>query len=579
MLVNLDIRDFALIDRLRLDLVPGLNVFTGETGAGKSLIVQAFTLLLGERASADVVRAGSERAGVEARFDPGQAPGLAAVLEEAGLPADDGEGLLLVGREIGRKARDNRCTVNGRMATVTLLRDVGAGLVDLHGQHDHQRLLRSSEHLAVLDEVAGDSVLELRRRVEADVAELRRLERRRTELGSGERERQREIDALRFQLDEIDEAELREDELGELEARHRVLANADRVLRLLSGVEELLGGDEGALERLRSLWRDLDELVSYDEGARGLRENFHEAVYLLDEVAAEAERSRESVDCDGEALAAVEERLAVIERLTRKYGPTVADVLAVRAEAAARLEELTSGESSQEALLAALAVVRGRLARSLPDLSRMRAEAARRLEESVTLQLRELGMEAASFAVRLGREASGPAAPGDAVTLGGETWRLWSDGTDRAEFLIAGNAGEAAGPLAKIASGGEISRVMLGIKAALASRDRVPIMVFDEIDVGIGGETAWKVADKLREVSRHCQCICVTHLPQIAAGADGHFQVAKRREGDRTVIGVRPLTQEERVDELARMLGGRGAAARSHAQELLARAARGSGAP
>jgi len=570
MLVTLNISDFALIERLTLDLEPGLNVFTGETGAGKSLIIQAFSLLLGERASSDLVRRGADMAGIQASFDVGASPWVAAVLERAGCPTDDGEGRVLISRDIGRQARSNRCFVNGRLGPVAVLKELGEGLVDLHGQHDHQRLLRTAEHLHVLDEFGGDKLLALRARVVAAVAELRAFEREIRQLHERERERVIERDNLRFQLDEIDAVAPKPGELDDLDARHRVVANADRLRSLYAGLDELLGGDEAVIDRLRQGWSHLDDLVEIDPAAASLQTNYHEAVYLLEDVAGELSRRGESVDVDEAELGELEERLGELNRLTRKYGPTLDDVLSYRDETKRRMADLDGAERMAAEADARRAALRANLQDLLPTLTKARTTAARRLEKAVSAELAHLGMGPATFIVRLSTDT--PRGDDDAVTVGGATVRCFVDGVDRAEFCIATNEGEDPGPLARIASGGEVSRVMLAIKAALASRDRVPIMVFDEIDAGIGGETAWNVAEKLRQVSQGCQCLCITHLPQIAACADGHFHVEKRGSGGRTVIAVTALGPDERAAELARMLGGTGPAALEHAAELLARA-------
>ncbi len=570
MLVTLNISDFALIERLTLDLEPGLNVFTGETGAGKSLIIQAFSLLLGERASADLVRRGKDRAGIEATFEVGKTNGTSSVLEQWGLPCDDGDGCVLVSRSIGRMARSNRCFVNGSLSPLGALKDLGDGLVDLHGQHDHQRLLKTAEHLAVLDEFGGSTLLKIKDKVVKAITRLRDFESELSSLQEKERERAIERDNLQFQIDEIDTVSPEAGEDEKLEGRHKLVANADRLRQLLSSVDELLSDDGGLIDGLRQGWSKLDEICEIDENAGQTRSNYHEAVYLLEEVAADLSRQSEEVDVDGEELQSIEERLGDFSRLTRKYGPSLQDVLDYREQVEEKLQNLEKDERTLTEADERLKEMRQQLRELLPKLTKAREKVARRLEKAVTVQLKHLGMGPALFAARIWSDR---AKDDDfSIDLPDGKYRLYSDGMERVEFLISTNEGEEPASLSKVASGGEVSRVMLALKAALASRDKVPIMVFDEIDTGIGGETAWSVAEKLQEVSRNCQCICITHLPQIAAFADGHYRVEKSGAGGRTVINVSALDNDERVSELSRMLGGASEAANKHAKELLSRA-------
>ena len=570
MLVTLNIKDFALIERLTLDLEPGLNVFTGETGAGKSLIIQAFSLLLGERASSEVVRRGKKRAAIEATFDIGHDNGAANILESHGLPSHDGEGRILVSRTISQDARSNRCFVNGSLSPLGALKELGDGLVDLHGQHDHQRLLRTAEHLLVLDEFGSDSIEKIRAEVVAAISQLRSFEKEVRNLQEKERERAIERDNLQFQFDEISAISPREDEEDTLDSRHRILANAEKLRGLLTSLEELLTGDDGVVDGLRQGWSKLDEICDIDLTLDKSRTSYHEAVYLLEEVAAELSRSSEEVDLDGEELQEVEERMGELSRLTRKYGPRLKDVLKYQEELETRLQSMNDDEKTLSEADERLAKMRQQLQNLLPKLTKARQKAARKLEKAVIEQLKHLGMGPAKFSVKLWHDE--PRQDDLAIELPSGKVRVFSEGADRVEFLISTNEGEEQASLAKVASGGEVSRVMLALKAALASRDKVPIMVFDEIDTGIGGETAWNVAQKLQEVSRNCQCLCITHLPQIAACARGHFRVEKSGQGGRTVINVAPLEEEERVSELTRMLGGSSEKAREHAKELLQRA-------
>ncbi len=551
MLVELRIRDYAVVEDLTLTLSPGLNALTGETGAGKSIIVGALSLLLGERASSSVVRAGEERATVEAVFDVSRIPALRDRMEELGFRAE--EDLLILRREVAAEGR-NRAWVNGSPATAGIVGELGSALVDIHGQHEHQTLLRSAEQRSILDAYAG---------CEARASEVRRLYESVRELHEQRlrrEERAREIesraDFLRFQLEEIEGAELSEGEDEALEAEaHRHEHAEELVEGAGSAYEALYAGEGSVADRISEVRSLLSRLARFDpeqlEEASGL---LNDAFHAVNEVGRKLGDYASSLDHDPARLEEVRSRLDRIFRLKRKYGPDLADVLATAVRLRAELDELEEADHDLEVLQERVARAEAELSSTSESLSGERRAAAERLATEVEAALPDVGLPDAAFEVRL--RALDGIGPG---------------GSEAVEFLVAPNPGFDPMPLARIASGGELSRIMLVLKSILADVDRLPVLVFDEIDAGIGGGVASAVARKLGEVAARHQVFVVTHLAQLAARARGHFLVEKQTAGEATRTGVRRLEDDARVQELARMLGGDpdSATSREHARELL----------
>jgi DNA repair protein RecN (Recombination protein N) len=566
MIVTLNIRNFALIEKLRLDLAPGLNVFTGETGAGKSLIIQAFSLLLGERAPSTIIRKGCESASVEALFDTGSVS-VGSCLDKWGLSENDSEGSLLIGREIGAGKKGSPCFVNGRLTVLGALKELGDSLVDLHGQHDHQALMKSAKHLSILDDFSNGKQSKLLEKTSLLIKELRALIASVKDMKTRERERRIERDNILFQINQIDDVSPVKGEDVILEARHKILANSDNLKHLSAKMEELISSEAGVVSQLRTGWGDLDDICEFNDAAKEARTNYHEAVFLLEEVGSSLSSICGDVEFDEEEFSGLEDRIGQLNSLFRKYGPSLDNVIEFREDLGKRLKAIQSAEKTLESSDKEIKLLKEKVSEAVVNLSEERLKTASRLEKAVNKELKFLEMKDAVFSVNLWQKDSDN--DDESIVVNGRNLNLFSDGVDRCEFVVATNRGEKAGPLSKIASGGEVSRVMLAIKSALASQDRVPIMVFDEIDVGIGGETGWAVARKLFEVSRNCQCLCITHLPQIAAFASAHYNVAKSGKDDRTVISVSALDEDGRVEELARMLGGSTSSARAHAEEFL----------
>ncbi len=550
MLRSLLIQNVALIDRLTLEFGSGLVVFTGETGAGKSVLLEAFALVLGQRAETSIIRHGQEAARVEALFDVGGQREVQDYLSASGLPVEEE---LVVVRELSREAK-NRCLVNGSLTTRRVLEGLGDLLVDLHGQHDHQLLLRSSTHLKLVDDFGDRSHHEQVVRLRQRIAEFRTVDRELAEAEDASRGREIERDHLSYQVAEIDEVELGPGEDVRLQDELRTLAAAEGLREAVAQALACLEGDDeapgalagleratGELERLARTSTRLDELA-----ARGL-----ELSGLGRDLRDDLVRYVEGISLDPDRMRQVEDRLARIHRLTKKYGRTSVEVLARREELGKRLEEIRGETHAAEGLERRRSELVVELESLAPKVSATRDRLAAALGSQIQEHLADLSMPEAQVEVRLVREEAG-----EGLRTPAGTFHLWADGLEKAEILVSTNPGEPPGTLAAIASGGEISRVMLGLKAAMAKLDMVPIMVFDEIDAGVGGRTGLKIAEKLRAVSRRCQCLCVTHLPALAAAGDHQMLVEKTVEAGRARVSVREVRGEERERELARMLAG-----------------------
>ena len=550
MLSEIRIQDFAVIDRLTLQLGPGLNALTGETGAGKSIIVGALSLILGERASADVVRAGAGRAVVEAVFDVAGRDTVLRVLADHGIDVDDD--LLIVRREINAGGR-GRVWVNGAAATVALLAELGQYLVDLHGQHEHQSLLHPARQRDLLD--AYGTAADLATAVREAWTRLSDARARLALLDAGVRTAEQRADFLRFQLEEIDRAKLVAGEEAELQAEANRLSHAGELASLAESLHvELYAGDRALATRLVEVRKALDHIVRIDPSLEHWRETVQAALFGLEELGREMGEYASGVEHDPSRLDELSKRQDLLFRLKRKYGPELDDVLATAAAARSELATVESADLDRTELEKEISKASGELGSHAKRLSAARSRAARRLEAAVATALPELGMSGAEFRIQLASAAG-----------------IGAYGAETVEFLIAVNAGFEPRPLARVASGGELSRVMLALKTELARLDMIPTLVFDEIDAGIGGRVANRVGEKLKRVATDHQVFVITHLPQIASRADRHYLVLKREVEGMTATDVLGLDGAERVRELARLLGGdpESEVSMEHARELL----------
>lgn len=555
MLLQLSIRDIALIDRLTLSFGPGLTVLTGETGAGKSIIVGSLDFVLGGKADRDRIAGGAERGRVEALFDISALPRIQSALAEMGLETEDG--LLPVCREILQSGR-SVCRVAGEVVTVAQLRAVMAPLLDLHGQHAHQSLLDPAKHLQFLDALGDAEHRAAVERVRALYGEWSAIARALREIETNDRERARREDMLRFQLEELDGAKLRAGEEDELTRQRALMRNAEKIR---SGLEEAYGalsGDEtgelpGALDALQQAAKALGGLSKYDGRFEALSVQLNDAMYAAESVAGELDGLREECGVDPRRLEQVESRLDQLDRLRRKYGATTVEMIAFRERVRAELDSTASSEEKREVLKKQEKAAKAAFMKEAQALSEARRALAKACEGRVAAQLAALEMKSAVFEVAFSEDAA-PSA----------------DGLDAVEFRLSANRGEPPRPLQKAASGGELSRVMLALKCVEAENDGVPTLVFDEIDTGVGGATGVAIAEKLREVGAKRQVLCVTHLPQIAATARTQFWVEKSVRDGRTYTDARELDTDGRVEAVAQMLGG-GETARAHARAMIER--------
>lgn len=554
MLIELRIQNYALIERLAVRLDPGLNVLTGETGAGKSIIVGALSLLLGERASSDSVRAGADKAVVEGVFDLQDDGAVTAVLTEQGLESEDG--LLILRREVSAEGR-SRAWINGSAVTAGILGSVGQLLVDLHGQHESQTLLKPEEQREILDAFGGST--ELATEVRSAHARLQRARRALEELDARRRTAEQRADFLRFQADEIEKAKVQADEDERLEDEARRLEHAEDLARLSGRLHQGLYAAEDAVSaRIGELRRVLDHLIRFDPTQEDARELLDSAFYTLNELGRRMGEYALTVEHDPGRLDEIRRRQDLLFRLKTKYGPTLADVLETGAKAREELDLLEGGALDRKELEKEEAEARAALESVAAELSEKRRDAAQRLAAEVLEVMPDLGL-GGQFEVALEPLAD-----------------IGADGAEAVEFRVALNVGFEPRALSRVASGGELSRVMLGLKTILAGIDRVPTLVFDEVDTGIGGRVALQVGDRLRRVAEHHQVFVITHLAQIASRADHQLFVEKVEREGTTITRVGELTSEERVRELARMLGGdpESVASVEHARELLGAGAR-----
>ncbi len=558
MLQELHIKDLAIIDELSLSFDKGFTVFTGETGAGKSIIIDAIDLVLGDRASADLIRSGCEEARVEALFDISQIERMEDILSDAGIGA--GEGLLI--KRIIHKSGRNRILINGSLSTLMTLSEIGRYLIDICGQSEHQSLTRAEEHIDILDAFGG--LGNLREEMSKSYRRLLRLRREFEGLKSSTELSAQERELLEFQLKEIDSVNPRAGEDEELERELEVLQNAENIRQTLAEGEATLYSEEGSItERLSVLAKKLEELAPLDEELGELARRIESAYYELEDVAVSLRQKADSIEVDPERLREVTERLDAINMLKRKYGGTIEEVLKRRDQISQTLSSTVNHELELERLRTELSRAEEEAQMVADSLGEARRKTAEELKSAVERELKELGMKGVNFQIEIKRDKTTD-----------DRYRLTEKGAEHVVFLISTNPGEEVKPLHRIASGGELSRIMLAIKS-LISVGKVPTLIFDEIDTGIGSTMAQVVGKRLKKVSNTHQVLCITHMPQIAAYADTHLLVTKTTTPDgRTVTRVKKLEGEERVNHIATMLGGTTPTETTlkHARELLEQA-------
>jgi DNA repair protein RecN (Recombination protein N) len=547
-LTLLRIKNLALVENLEWQLAPGFTAITGETGAGKSIIIGALQLLLGERADKSLLRTGAEVCAVEAVFEGAELEKLNPQLSEAGVELCDRE--LILKRSFSA-AGANRQFINGSPTTLAVLKNLGDELVDLHGPHDHQSILSPDKQLALLDGFAHAE--EALREFAERFRTLQSLRAEQAALSTAESAREQEIDLLRHQVNEITSANLSANEEEEISARYKLAANSKRLIELAGSIARRLSdADDAVLSQLAECQRLLRELEKIDPSTGTLAEAHAASVVELSEIARSLSHYAEQLDLDPAQLAALEERVSLFETLKRKYGSSIADVISFGERAAERLRKIEGRDAELDRLNKEIEGVRSEVERSGHALHKLRAKAAPKLSENIRANLRDLGFRQSEFEAKVTalEEARGT-------------------GFDAVELLFSPNPGEPLKPLRTIASSGEISRLMLAIKSSLAAQDAIPLLVFDEIDANVGGEIANAVGEKMRKLAREHQVLCITHLPQVAAAAATHFVVTKEVTGGRTFSRLEEVKGKARQEEIARMLGGKSDSALKHAASLL----------
>ena len=532
MLISLHVKNLALIEEAEVDFTGGLNILTGETGAGKSILLGSVNLALGGKASPDMIRRGADAALVELTFDSSER--IALKLAEMDLPEEDGT--VTIARKISQGRSVSR--INGETVSARQLKELSELLIDIHGQHEHQSLLQKKKHLQILDAYAGKEAEELKAEAAKLYKERKDLLAEKEESALDERERDRELELLSFEQQEIEAAALKDGEDEELEKQYSLMVNGQKIGEALGQTFRLTGGEEeGASTLIGRAAREIGSVAHFDEKLAGMQETLLQTEELLNDFNRECADYMESMEFDGALFAQVEERLNVVNRLKEKYGGSIGKVKAYGEEIAQKTEKLKDYEVYRAALDDKIKKKEAEFTKVCDKLTKLRNKNAETLAGILQKSLVDLNFLTVEFVID--RKAKEPSA----------------DGADDVEFLLSTNPGETPKSLGAVASGGELSRIMLAIKAVLAEKDAVDTLIFDEIDTGISGRTAWRVSEKLSRLSEAHQVICITHLPQIAAMADSHFVIEKETDGSSTQTEIRKLSEEGTKEELARLLG------------------------
>lgn len=564
MLVELSIRNFAIIKSVTISFQKGLNILTGETGAGKSIIIDALGLLLGGRASADFVRYGETRAEVEGLFElPAGHPAF-AVCESMGVQVEQ-DGMLVVRRDISSQGK-SIIRLNGQLITLAMLRELGPWLVTVHGQHDTHMLMQADKHINWLDAYGEHALGFAKTEYSKLYAAYRRTKQDLERMARNDRELAQRTDLLQYQLDEIEAAALTPGEDEKLLQQRKKWMNIEKVYSSIQDAYRSLYGDQRGMDWLGHAMSELERVAAFDEQLTPIVESVQSAYYQVEDAVHQLRNLSYQMEFEPEQLAEVERRLDQIQTLKRKYGKSVDDILEYAATIQDELDDMHHYESRLQQAQQRLSELAADLAVEALELSGIRQDCAGKLAQEIEQQLRELHMERARFSITVRQTADE-----DGVEIDGIRRYVDANGMDQVEFLISPNPGEPLRPLAKIASGGELSRVMLAIKTILAGTDQVETLIFDEVDTGVSGRAAQAIAEKLARVASKRQVLCITHLPQVASLADAHFLIQKEMSENETMTRVERLSDDERVIELARMLGGAEVTTKTkeHAREMI----------
>jgi len=565
MLLKLHIKNFALIDDIELDFKDGLNIMTGETGAGKSIIIDAIYVIIGERSSSDLIRTGQKSLNIQAVFSL-DSPYIPNILEDFGIDMDDD--LIIIEREITKQGR-NICRINGKIVPVSALRRLGSHLIDIHGQHQHQSLLNSANHLELLDSFGAKELGEIKDKVRSSYFEYRAIEKQIKDIEEKNKDLIRMKEQINYEIDEIEKAKIVPDEDIKLKEEKEHLENAEKIYSALEiGYSLLYKGDKtsSVIDNLNRIINVLDDIKTCFKSIEPKLSALKNILYELEDHALELKKYKDMVEFDPARLDEIYSRLQLLDRLKSKYNMSLNEILKYKEAAAARIYEAEDLEEELNNLKGQKNIKKEEYIKNAILLHEFREKTARILEKEVARELSELGMKSVSFSVNLtyDQDESG-------ININGKNIKITKEGFDNVEFLISTNPGEPLKPLAKIVSGGETSRIMLALKNILAKVDMIPCMIFDEIDTGIGGRTAQIVGEKLAKVAINHQVICVTHSPQIASLGDVHYLIKKQVENGRTYTSVFELNDWERINELSRMLGGAEITenTQKHAKEML----------
>ena len=563
MLRELRVKNFAIIDFLNIEFSPGLIIFTGETGAGKSIIIEALSLTLGSRVSPDDIRSGEEKGYVEALFDVSKEPFLKKRLKELGLEIENGE---LIFKRIFSSSAKSKSYINNHLVTQNLLTEAGKRLVDIHGQHQHQTLLHPENHIDIIDSYG--KLLGKRDKLADGYHEYLGLKKELSDLKRKSRERLQREDLIRFQIKEIDEAGINSGEDAKLKEEKNILAHSEKLFEGSKECYNLLYAEEGSvIERLGRIINNLQKMAEIDKSLKDLLKDGENSLVQLEELSTVLRDYEKSLEFNPERLEEIDDRLALLNSLKRKYGSTIEEILEHRKSLDKELSSMAHTDQRIEEIKERLGNLEDKLRTKALELSKERRTFAKKIEQEVKKELKELSMNTVGFRVSFSQEKDEEGF----IEWEKEKVRLFENGIDSIEFLFSPNVGEELRPLSKIASGGELSRIMLALKGILSRDDNIPIMIFDEVDSGIGGKIAEIVGAKLKKVSRGHQVFCITHLPQIASQGNHHFKVEKEVQNKRTVARIAELGKKEKIEEIARMSGGKEITetTRKYARELL----------
>ncbi|KOO52058.1 DNA repair protein RecN [Viridibacillus arvi] len=539
MLRELSIKNFAIIEDLTVGFVEGLTVLTGETGAGKSIIIDAVQLLAGGRGSQEFIRHGAKKAELEGLFAISSENHAAYhKCAEAGIEIE--EGMVILRRDLNDNGK-SVCRVNGKLVPLSLLREIGATLIDVHGQHESQELMDDKRHISLLDQFAGADIDPLKERYSTEYSAYRELKKELAAISLGEQQVAQKIDLFSFQIKEIDACQFRAGEEEELAEERRRLMNFNKIYERSNTAHEAILGESRGLDWIGQAMTDLEEVATLDQDFREHSDNVSAAFYSLQEAAFQIKNILDDLEFNPERLNEVEQRLALIQSMKRKYGATLEDILTYREKIGEELESLINRDENMQKNEQQLNDLKVKLLLTAEKLTEVRKKAGRKLSDAIMQQLRALYMEKADFSVHFEPLAAD---------------QFDHNGLDRIVFYIATNVGEPPKPLTKIASGGELSRMMLALKTIFSSTNGITSIIFDEVDTGVSGRVAQAIAEKISAISMHSQVLCISHLPQVAAMADHHYYIKKQEEAHRTVTSLTEIFDNARIDEISRMMSG-----------------------